>query len=353
MHGGDLRGFAKQFGVKEEEILDFSSNINPLGIPPKVSELYPKLLPEISIYPNSESIELRDFIASRLHLSPDSILVGNGSMSLIGLAIRALRPRRALLIEPCFNEYRRLLELEKAEIVSFALSPENQFQFSFANLDNLLTGVDLVILGHPNNPTGTCLSREDMKNFLDQTQAKNISVLLDEAFVDWRPENSMIQEVKKYSHVLAIRSLTKFYALAGLRVGYAVGPKSWIDPMKALQDTWSCNRLAQKLALAALEDKEFETKTLAWFKEESHYFYDALSKMQGVTVFPSCANFFLVQIPKKSEINLYEHLGKRGVYIRQAQDFSGLDSSYFRFALRNRADNLVLLTDLKQWFKHA
>lgn len=348
-HGGDMDGFAVETGILKDRILDFSSNVNPLGVSPDVAKVYQESLKYLSQYPDTLAREFCNEVAARFSLAPDHVIAGNGAMALLDVAIRALKPRRALLIEPCFNEYRRLLALSGAQIESLLLKDEDHFNFPCDAILEKIDGIDLVVIGHPNNPTGTALRREEMLSLIKATERRGIALLLDEAFVDWNPGLSVHQEVGRSSYLIVIRSLTKFFGLAGVRAGFALAAPQMISRMRFLQESWSCNILAQRLSVAALRDEEFQNKSLAWFKEESEYLYQRLSRLPEIRVFPSLANFFLVRLNDKDRDDAFWRFMKsRGVYLRAMDDMAGLNNGYFRAALKTRRENLIFVEKLKE-----
>lgn len=348
-HGGDLLGFAARFGKREEEILDFSSNINPLGPSETLIELYHRSAAELSRYPDAGARPFVEKIAEIYSISPEMILAGNGSMEILSLAVRALKPARALIVEPCFKEYRALLENQGCLVSAVPLNPEDNFKFPLNLLANQLSRVQLLILGHPNNPTGTALTSEEMTFLLEQARRARVFVIADEAFADWTPEISVIPEVQK-GGLLVVRSLTKFFALAGIRSGFAIGLTDLIRKMKTDQGPWSCNRLAQKLSIAAMEDREFSLKTRNWFKEEAEWLRASLEGLGEFKVFPSLANFFLVKSNRPAP-DLFDFLGPRGIYVKQVKDILGFEDSFFRIAVRTRGDNQRLIETLSAWIR--
>ncbi len=358
-HGGNLRGFAERYQISENQILDFSSNINPLGIPDSVRRLYLESAAELSRYPDPTCTELCDEITKHFSIRSKNVIAGNGSMSLLGLAIRALAPRRALIIEPCFAEYRRLLEQQGTQIRSLLLKEENNFNFELAPIIEALPGMDLLVLTHPNNPTGTALRRDEMLELLYQARRHQVTVIVDEAFADWSPEISVTSQIREYSNFMVVKSLTKFFALAGIRSGFALAPSKYIVEMQKHQETWSVNRLSEKLSVAALRDKDFQTKSRKWFQEESAWLCEALKSLGIFKVYPGLANFFLLRfmdaptslLPHKvgEELGggmMMDLLGKKGIYIRAG--LKGLDNAYFRIAVRLREENRLLVESLRE-----
>lgn len=347
-HGGDLKGFAAVAGFPLSEVVDFATNINPLGPSERVEVLYHRLAPEIKNYPDPYATDLVEALAKEHSLTSSQIMVGNGSLSLLDLVIRVLKPNRATLLEPCFSEYRRFLELSEAKIETIYLSEIDDFTFPFETIISSLQKTDLLLLGFPNNPTGTSLSFDQIKLLMETAEQTNTWFVVDEAFIDWRPEKSIVSLVTQYKKTILIRSLTKFYALAGIRVGYACANEATLSQIQKYQETWSCNIIAQKLGVVALADKPFREKSLKWFFEELSFMKKALSEIKGLKVYPTQANYFLCRLlePQKQN-NFWSELQKAGLYIREVSELPRLDKSYFRIALKERKENLFLLKVLR------
>ncbi len=346
-HGGHLRAFAERFQIAENKILDFSSSVNPLPFPESLLETYAQCALELGAYPDPEALLLCEEITRHYPLQRANVLPGNGAVALIGLAIRALAPKRALVVEPSFTEYRRLLELQGAEMASIRLKEDRHFAFQFSEIMAQLGGADLLILGHPNSPTGTALAKEELLKLLAAARSAGVFVIVDEAFADWCPEFSVASALQMDSRFLVIRSLTKFYGLAGIRAGFALGPTEIIEAMKHFQDSWDINILAQKLSTAMLQETPFIQKTRAWFSRESRWLYQQLNQLEGFKAFPSLANFFLLKSLSGDAQEVFEFLGRRGIYIRLAGNYPGLNPAYLRVALRQRYDNERLIEALK------
>lgn len=349
-HGGNIPEFAGRYRKREGEITDFSTNVNPFGVPDAAASLYPHLEEALGRYPDPLSGELCGEIARQFPVSVKNVLAGNGAAALLALAIRVLKPRRALIFEPCFTEYRRLLELEGTKVRSLALREADDFRFRRSGRMDELRGMDLAVVGHPNNPTGTAFSRNEMLEFLGEARRRRVFVIADEAFADWCPGISVADRIRENSGFIVIRSLTKFYGLAGIRAGFALGPRRWIERMKNSQEVWSCNRLAEKLSVAALRDRRFCAKTRKWFREEAAWLFESLKSIPFLKVYPSLANFFLARLKTGTgQKSFFDFLGRRGIYVRQTADFWGLNGTFFRSAIRLRRDNQYLVKSLKEW----
>lgn len=350
-HGGELRSFSEKFLVPEREILDFSSNINPWGPPSSIREVYEKSIEELQFYPDPEALEFRREVARHFPLWPENVIAGNGAAELLDLILRFLHPKKALLIEPTFPEYRRLLNLLGTEIRNVSLKEIDSFRLPPAEIRNALQGIEVAILAHPNNPTGTFLPREELLGLLGEAKRKNIFVVLDEAFVDWVPEISLAREIRDDSFFFVIRSLTKFFALPGIRIGYGLGSRKLIEKLQAFQTPWSCNRLAQKLGTAALRDTAFSEESRSGLTAERDWLQCSLQEIPSLKVYPSAANFLLVRYGRQTEgESLFEGMGKQGIYIRDLSGFAGLGPFYFRVAVKRREENRRLIEALKHCF---
>lgn len=343
-HGGELRAFSEKYGVPEKEILDFSSNINPLGPPESVKKIFPETLNELPYYPDPEALEFRREVVRQFPLWPENIIAGNGAAELLDLILRLLKPKKALVVEPTFLEYRRLLNLQNVEIRNVLLREKDEFQISTGEIINALRGVEVAIFTQPNNPTGGFIPKEELLKLLAEAKRRSVFIILDEAFIDWIPEQSLAREVRDDAHFFVIRSLTKFFSLPGIRIGFGLGARKLIEKLGTHQVPWSCNRLAQKLAIAALRDQDFIEESRQWLADERENFIRHLAEVPSLKVFPSAANFLLIKFPRRPVL---QELGKQGIYLRDLAGFPGLGSHYYRVAVKKREENLKLVEALK------
>ena len=352
LHGGNRRAFAKHFGLQESEIVDFSSNGNPWGPPQSLFEVYQDSFHLLTSYPDPESLLLKKEIARNFPLWPENVIAANGATELIYLLIQFLKPRRALLVEPTFLEYRRALNLHGVEVRNLLLREKNDFLFSFAELSNAARDVGMVFLSSPNNPTGALASRSEVLAFLEEMKRREVFVVLDEAFIDWIPEESLANVVSDSASFFIIRSLTKFFNLPGIRIGYGLGSKRLIERLEKTKITWSVNNLAETLGVQALRDKEFQKHSRENLAKEKDFFFKELAVIEDLKAFPSAANFFLVKLRGSMRSGgLVECLAREKIMIRDASNFVGLDNQFFRVAVRNRKDNELLLESLKKIFQ--
>lgn len=349
LHGGHRREFARRYGVQESDILDFSSNGNPWGPPESVRRAYEESFPLLGVYPDPESSLLKKEVARHFPVWPENVIAGNGATELIYLVVQWLRPRTALLVEPSFLEYRRALNLHRVEVRELLLRETDGFQLSFPELMNAVRGMELVFLANPNNPTGVLLPKGEGAQFLEEMKRRGVFVVLDEAFIDWVPEASLASQIADNVSFLVIRSLTKFFNLPGIRIGYALGPRRLIERLEQCRVTWSVNTLAERLGVEALRDALFERVSRENMMREKEFLFESLSAIGVLKVYPGAANFFLVKLRGPIRVGeLTGLLAKENVMIRDASNFSGLDHQYFRVSVRTRMENEILIGALKK-----
>lgn len=348
-HGGDLHTAEELFGVQQKSLVDFSANINPLGPPQRVLNLLKENFEKIIHYPDPAHRRLTTKLANRLNIHPDKIIIGNGAAECLSLCILAFNPKKIGVIYPCFSEYEQLAHSFEVNVVACYSNPENNYKPNIGELFQLIKSVDLVFIGHPNNPTGTLYKKEELYKIAIQAKKTNTYLVIDEAFIDFIPNQSLLDDLEQFSHVIVIRSMTKFYAIPGLRLGYAVADKELIIQMKQKQIPWSVNQLALIAGEACLEELEYEEKTLKTVVEQRQYLKSNIEKLFNWTVFPGEANFLLVRLPNSILAEeLQMELGKKGILIRLCSMYPGLTDQDFRIAVRSKYDNERLIHALTE-----
>jgi threonine-phosphate decarboxylase len=350
-HGGDLKTAEEAFGLPASEFVDFSSNMNPYGPPPSVRRALLAYAEQIDQYPDPAVRGLRRKLAERHGIEERNIVVGNGAAELIDLIVRVLAPKQTVLAVPCFAEYGDAVRKIGGEVVELQLEEQNGFALDLSNnkLAELAAAGALFMLGSPNNPTGQLVDPE----FIGMLLQQGATVVVDEAFMDFVPEEaeySLIQEAVRHEKLFVLRSMTKFYAIPGIRLGYLVGMPQTLGSVRRLQVPWSVNSLAQSIGEAVLEEAAYAEQTLAWLQVERPWLASQLEQL-GFTVYPGATNYVLARIPETSRLSasmLQLELGKLGVLIRDASRFPGLDHTFIRLAVKLRVQNERLLQALAQ-----
>lgn len=349
LHGGNPLSDMARLGIEPRTVIDFSTSLNPLGIPPVIRDYWPELLEAAGGYPSIEGDGIAGFYGDRFGIPPQHILAGNGSTELIYLLPRVMRPKRVLIISPAFHDYYRASVLAGVEVALIALSEKDGFSvIDPETLAEACRDVDAVWIGRPNNPTGTMVPRDVLTHLCDAFPDKWF--ILDEAFIqfthNWEEETFMVG--KKPVNTIVIHSLTKFYGLAGLRMGGIIGPGDIISRVGALKEPWTINGIADKAASMLMECGDYESETYAYVSAERERMIKRLSGLKGITAFPSVTNFILCRWTRTGDLDdLLRHLLKNGLYVRDCRNFPGLESDYFRIGLRTSEENdrLALVID--------
>ncbi|WP_274651456.1 threonine-phosphate decarboxylase CobD [Paenibacillus humicola] len=363
-HGGDLLTAQELYGLEASRYVDFSANMNPLGPPPCVAGLLRSYADAIGRYPDPASRRLLRKLSQVHGIDERCLIPGNGAAELIELTVRLFAPSVTVIAAPSFAEYADAARKAGSRIAAMRLRRENGFaltpELARQSLEKLRAegvrqGEALWLLGSPNNPTGRLCDPAIVRWLTAQGER----VVVDEAFMDFIPEEgrfSVLRDAAADERIVVIRSMTKFYAIPGIRLGYAAAAPETIGRLKALQTPWSVNSLAQQIGEAVLEDEGFRSRTLRWLAEERGRLAEGL-KAPGFEVFDGAANYLLFSIPAGSGFtasSLQRRLGAGGVLIRDASRFEELDESFCRVAVRLRRDNERLLEELEAALKsHA
>jgi threonine-phosphate decarboxylase len=353
-HGGGVFAWARKTGLDPNQITDFSASINPLGPPAIARRAFLESYTEISRYPDAKGQDLQEAVALWHEVKPEEVLLGNGSTQLIYLLCRTLRPQKALVLLPAFSEYGNALKLVGAKVQSLFLSRENNFRLPLEQfLQGWEEGVEMAFLSNPNSVTGHVIPRAEMEKVALLALRKKIFLVVDEAFVDFAESESVKGLIRENPYLIVLRSLTKYYALPGLRIGYLLARPLIIEALGCHQEPWSVNAPAQRVAQACLQDATFRSKTSEWLEEERTFLMKGLASIKGVRPYPSGANFVLAVLHEvgANALELRSFLLRHGMLIRPCDSFLGLGADYFRVAVRLRKDNVRLLKGLKDFIR--
>lgn len=336
----------------EKEWLDFSANINPLGLADNVQQKLQAEIASVVNYPEPYGKKLKQAIAVHYNISADEIIAGNGASELLYLFFQTERPRRVLIPVPTFSEYERAALSARCKVNYFSLAAENDFRFDWNKLIGVLPVTDCIILGNPNNPTGTLITRNELVHLLEEMRGSKTWLVVDESFIDFLQYDTRYTVrdlVKEYPNLLVIQSLTKFFALPGLRLGFGVGSPELIERLEQGKDVWSVNLLAQKAGIAALTAKEYQQKSRQFVIDESRWLYKELSNIEGVKPIQPSVNFILSNIKASGKISseVANKMREYGILIRDCANYPGLDDSYIRVAVRSRTENCKLIEALQ------
>ena len=347
LHGGNIYKFQRE---GKNDILDYSSNINPLGVSQKFIGIAKESFDKLVNYPDPYYIELRKKIAKFNSLNMDNIIVGNGATEILFLYIRALKPKKVLILAPCFAEYERALKSVGAQIEYFELKEKNNFYPDIQTLKKKLEGqhYDLFLFCNPNNPTGQLIKFDDVKDLAAICKKQDMKIFIDEAFIEfvenWKEKTAALLKNKD---VFIMRAFTKFFAIPGLRLGYGISfDEELMNKLQAEKEPWSVNTFANLAGLVMLDDKDYIKKSEKWVAEEKNFLYKELSKNKNLKVYKSECNFLLIKLLTTTSQEIQTKLLEKNILVRDASNFQFLDESYIRVAVKDREKNLKLIESL-------
>ena len=383
-HGGNIYKIFREKNIKE--ILDYSSNINPYGIPESLKKRITENLEILERYPDPDYIELRQKLAHLNKVDISNIILGNGATEIIFLFMKVINPKKILIAAPTFGEYERAVKAtervenssilgdsnkkkddenscgkQKIKIEYFELKESDDFKLNIHNLKNELEKkYDLLIICNPNNPTGKFLKLDETEEILRECNKYNTKLFIDEAFIDFLKDGmkeSIINTKEDKQNLFVTRAFTKFFAIPGLRLGYGIYfDKNLEKEISEKKEPWSVNNIAEIAGLTVLDDTEYIEKTLKWITEEKIYMYKKLNEITGIKPYKTETNFITVKIEDKlfsKELNvkiLREKILEYSILIRDASNFKFLDERFFRLAIKNRKNNDRVIGTLKKIF---
>ena len=380
-HGGNIYKVFREKNIKE--ILDYSSNINPYGIPESLKSRIIENLEILERYPDPDYVELREKLANLNNVNLSDIILGNGATEIIFLFMKVINPKKILIVSPTFGEYERAvkateiprdivslscsgdnknIENKEIEIEYFELKESDDFKLNIGNLKNELEKkYDLLIICNPNNPTGKFLKLAETEEILKECNKYDTKLFIDEAFIEFLADGmkeSIINTEENKKNLFVTRAFTKFFAIPGLRLGYGMYfDKELEKKISEKKEPWSVNNIAELAGLTVLDDTEYIEKTLKWIAEEKVYMYKKLNEISGIKSYETEVNFITGKIDEKlfSEgLNvkiLREKMLEQGILIRDASNFKFLDERFFRLAIKDRESNDRVIEVLRRIFQ--
>lgn len=354
-HGGNIYKIERDLGIPREALIDYSANINPLGVPALLKNNIIKEIDSLVNYPDPDYKDLKSAIADFYQVCEEDILLGNGAAEIIHSCIRRIQPKKAVILQPSFSEYEAALAIVGTELKELYLREENEFRIEVEEIIREIDDtIDLVILCNPNNPTSTLIARDDLIKILSHCSDNNTFVLIDEAFMDFIDEEgsiSLIGDYDKYKNLIIVRAFTKFFGIPGLRLGFGVtSNKSLLKKLKESGLPWNLNTFAGGFGIMLKANNDYITETYKWMREEPLRFATELKSIKKLRVFHPRANFILIKI-LEDNLNtgiLKNRLLEYRILIRECCNFKGLNNKFFRIAIKDNNTNMYFLKALKE-----
>ncbi len=331
-HGGNI--------YKHKNIIDFSANINPLGIHEDIKKAFIKSLEMAHNYPDPDCVEIRELLSIKEKVDSKNIICSNGAAEIIFAVCFAFKPKRALLCAPCFAEYEQALKVCGCDIERHILKEENCFKPDNDFIYDI-NNFDIMFFTNPNNPTGILSDVNYIEKIIKRAVQNNIIVVFDECFIDFI-ENKYMYSAKKfinqYDNIIILNAFTKFYSIPGLRLGYAV----FSDSEKAYKvreciQTWNVSVTAQYAGVAALKiDNSFDSDTIKYISKEKEYL---LKNIKPIKLYGHSANFIFF----KENERFGNEMLRRGIMIRDCSNYYSLGKGFYRIAVKTHEDNKRLV----------
>jgi threonine-phosphate decarboxylase len=355
VHGGDVEAVSREHGIPVGDLIDFSASINPFGPPASVLarlEREASDLTSLARYPDPKYSELRSTLATQLSVPPDGLAIANGSAALFGAIIRAIRPDTCLLPVPAFGEQQRALAAATCEIERLPLSAADGFRLDTRALCQTLAELrpSLCVLTNPHNPSGALTTAAEMAQVARTAATCQVHLVIDEAFIDFAPSETLTATATRSEHLVVLRSLTKFYGMPALRVGYAVSTRGMAARIDAQLPAWPVTTLAAAAAVEALRDNDYAHRTLRAVHDDRQYLRERLAS-HAIDTYASAGNFILVRLPERGPDSTdlrTQLIHQYHIVVRDCRSFDGMaDGRFIRVAVRTRADNERLVDAIR------
>lgn len=351
-HGGDI--YTEKLAANGKPFVDFSANINPLGLPAGVKKAITGALRQCVNYPDPFCRELAEATGAFLQVPQDYIFFGNGAADVLFRLALALRPKQALLLAPTFADYEKALRSVDCSIKYYNLEQQHGFAVRKCILKKITARTDMVVICNPNNPTGVLCDKALLVSILEQCRSVGAKLLVDECFMDFVSEDkaySLRGLLKDYPELIILKAFTKTFAIPGVRLGYCLsGNQALHTRLHECGQDWSVSILAQEAGKAALQEAEYLQESFALISEERAYLKNQLEAL-GAEVFASEANYVFFYLPRPAD--LVEQLHRQGYLIRSCANYNNLGAGYYRVAVKTRVLNRGLIKAIKEAKKNA
>ena len=356
-HGGRIYEYAQDHAVTYSEIEDVSANINPLGQPAQVIIDLQQSLGDIRHYPDHRHTLVKRVLSRRYGVPEEQLFCGNGATEVLDLLLEALRPTRLAILTPAFQGYEHAANRWHIPVVKFPMIWQEQWAIPAESLVKELRNGDCLIINNPHNPTGFAMQTDELTMLFERLMTQGVRVIVDESFMDFLRDQALWSALRKAivtDSLYVLRSATKMYAIPGLRFGFAVGNANVFARIENGRDGWSVNQLAQRAAVIAYQEPEFDQRTWQWLDEELCWLQTTWGQHPMISMQSPHANFFLIRLPTADIARtLWQTLADQRIYLRGMQGFAPLDDHYLRIAIKTRDKNAMLWHALTEFSAHA
>jgi threonine-phosphate decarboxylase len=342
-HGGDLLSYENRL---EGRIIDFSSNINPLGCPVGLKDMIIDNFDEITNYPDMQYRNLKKEISNYIICEDNQVVVGNGAVEIINNF--SILFNRVIVVTPCFSEYIDRPRINGKEVISLPMNMD--FIIDINLINSTLLPRDLLILGNPNNPTGKRINKELLFDIHRIVIEKEAFLLLDEAFAEFCEQDyDSIVSFRDSRNICVIRAATKFFSLPGMRLGYGFTSRSMAEKYYRISLPWCINAFAVMASRVIFKDENYIKQSKKYILGQRKYLMDKLREINFINAYDTDCNFILIKMLKGNEEIIFNFLLERGILIRKASNFEGLDKSFIRIAIKSYEENKYIISCFKEF----
>lgn len=348
-HGANAHHLYESLGIKiPKVVIDYSENVNPLGPPPFVKENWASYASLITKYPDPHGEPFLSAAATYHKVPIDQVIIGNGAAEIFSSLAKRYVNKRAVLIHPTFSEY-------AATLASYHVYIKEIIALQALPLEEVLDEVEfaeVIYICRPNNPTGYLIPLKEIIQIAEYAKTYKCEVILDEAFLDFIDEGeSFVPLLKDFPNVIVVRSMTKMYAIPGLRLGYAIASEQIIKETRATMPHWNSNAIATSIGAACLKEEDYRLQAIAFAKDMRKKFTLFLEKWHCI-VLPSRTNFICFQLsnPERSK-EFFTYLLTKGCVLRHTENFKGLDGKWFRVGMKEEIHMERLQKEMNEWFE--
>ena len=349
-HGANPHHVYKKLGLTPPaRVIDFSENVNPLGPPDSVQLAWNDFQKLMRLYPDPVGEPFRTNVAKYHNVSPETIFVANGAAEIFSLLAERYKGKRAILVHPTFSEYEATLKVRQVEIVNVFMKNIITCELPIEDMKKQMQRADVLYLCTPNNPTGSLPKRSVIMDLIEYARISNCEMVLDEAFIDFISEEASFISNQLAPHVIVVRSMTKMYAMPGLRLGYMVATPSIIHEVQQLAPHWNVNGIAAEVGSLVLKDEAYRQKTIQ-HSVDMRLDMSAFLINHGCEVTQSQVNFLLFKLPHPNK-EFFRHFLRKGIVLRHTENFHGLDGQWYRIGMKSEEEMEILKKELKAWFE--
>lgn len=351
-HGANYKTLYQRFQIPiPEKVYDLSENVNAFGFPQKVKDAWPQFIHHISTYPHPEAEPLRTMLAKKLNVQRENLIIGNGAAELLTFFAGRFTNRQVIIVHPTFSEYKSTLEAQGAKIIEYVAHEITTYKLPMNQIKKSMHDASCLYLCNPNNPTGSLISKDIIEELLIYGREVGCELLVDEAFMDWTDESeSVISLIKQYSNLSVMRSMTKMYGIAGIRLGYLVSSENVINQLREKLPHWHVNALAIEIGRLCLEDDKFRKESIENHQSLKRNLENYLHKQQCI-ITKSVANFLCFQLKESEKTrDFYFYCLRNGVVLRHTENFVGMDGKWLRIGIKSEKAIEKFQQVMDEWY---